>query len=244
MDFFYVGSIALNYWTLKYYNKKIKETSDVDISSTELSLSELERKYPKYDTVPLLNNDNYNIFTFGNFNNDGIYIEDEDVKYATPEYLVMTYYARMDRTHFTGKKFMPDIFKVKYLKEIIKARGYLDEMILNLKKLNYDYRIFFAKNNYVYRIMFLKDSSTIIGGEFALLLHCEMNGLIYDIQNLDIHLYNITYDDLLSIHGSKIINHKNSIPYIDYDGLKIQTLESIQELYPNLNIPDELKEKI
>ena len=244
MDFFYIGSTAINYWALKYYNKKFKEASDIDISSTELSFSELEQKYPNYDTVPLLNNDNYNIFTFDNFNNDGIYIEDRGIKYATPEYLLMTYYARMDRTHFAGKKFMPDIFKVKYLKEIIKTRGYLDEMILNFKKLNYDYRIFFSKNNYIYRIMFLKDSNTIIGGEFALMCHYEMHGLLYDIKNLDIHLYNITNEKLLSIHGSKVIAHKNIIPYIDYNGIKIQTLESMQELYPDLNIPDTLNENI
>ena len=52
MDFFYTGSTAINYWALKYYNKKFKEASDIDISSTELSFSELEQKYPNYDKRP------------------------------------------------------------------------------------------------------------------------------------------------------------------------------------------------
>ena len=152
MDFFYVGSIALNYWMQKYYNRIFKQTSDIDISSDVFSLDELKNKYPKSDTVPLLSGNNFNIFKFGNFNNDGMYIEDNGIKYATPEYLLMTYYARFNRTNCRGKKFLVDFFKIKYLKEIIQKRGYLEEFISAFKKLNYDYRIFFPLNHYIYHI--------------------------------------------------------------------------------------------
>ena len=64
MDFFYVGTIALNYWMQKYYKRDFKKNTDVDISSDALTLEELKSKYPHVDTVPLLSGNNFNIFKF------------------------------------------------------------------------------------------------------------------------------------------------------------------------------------
>lgn len=231
MEFFYIGTLALNYWMRKYFNKEWAPNNDIDISSPMGDIATLKEKYPNFDVVPIDFTEEYF------FNTEGLYIQDGNEYYATPEYLLMTYYRRMRNRQYFYPKYMSDLNKIEYLKKIIQKRGFWEKTEQRLKE-KIEFRAFCSENEYMYRIMRFINSDEIIGGEFALMCYYEMHRKIYKFNNMDLHIYNSVEDKIINRYGSRVIPHKETIPYIDYDGIKIQTIESLKKLYPELTIPD------
>lgn len=237
MTYFYVGTTALNYWMNKYFQRIWRPSKDTDISSVYFNLAELQEKYPSFDCVPI--DFDENCF----YNTEGYYIEDNGDYYATPEYLILTYYLRMRRHNFLYRKYNDDISKCNYLKKIIKERGFWEKTMERMKSNGVDTRAFDSINEYVYRILPSVFSEEIICGEFALMYYYEMCGKLYDFKCLDLHISNFREKKSINRFGSKIVIIDTTIPYNEYDNLKIQTVKSLEETYPDLNIPDFIKDK-
>lgn len=237
MNYFYVGSKALNYWCQKYFSRIWRPCKDTDISHPSLSLSELQEQYPDFDYAPI----EFTKECF--FNEEGYYIEDNDECYATPEYLLLTYYRRMRRCNFSYSKYNDDISKCSFLKKIIQVRGNWDKTIETMMKNNIDVRVFSSKNEYVYRILPSIHSDEIICGEFALMYYYELCDKTYSFNCLDLHISNYNEEKPDNRCGSKIIKIYEEIPYNEYDGLKIETLKSLENMYPDMKIPPFVKEQ-
>jgi hypothetical protein len=237
MEFFYIGTTSLNYWMKKYLNRIWRPAKDCDIVPLSLSKDELKKKYPTYDVVDIVECSINLPFPFYEKGDDGAY-------YCTPEYLIMTYYRRLERSNSTSRKHMDDMIKSNFLLQIIEKRNNLESLRNFFKENKYEGRQFFSPNKNIYRVLPTIYYNEILGGEFALMCYYDLLGLSYGrIKNLDLHLFNCKREST-NINGSKIIPHPERIPYINYDGLKIQTLESLSETFPEVNIPDNIKTEI
>ena len=239
MEFFYIGTTSLNYWMLKHFNRIWRPANDCDIAPISLGdKDKLKNKYPTYDVV-----DRIEIY-YPNFPFPPYETDDNGDCYCTPEYLIMTYYRRMDGSEFTSYKYNIDIIKSRYLIQIIEKRGNLDRLYNYFKENKLEGRQFFSPNQYIYRVLPSIKYNEIIGGEFALMCYYDLLGMSYGrIKNLDLHLFNCERNKS-NHNGSKIIPHSKSIPYVYYDGLKIQTLDSLSEMFAEINIPDHIKTEV
>lgn len=239
MEYFYVGTVALNYWMKKYFNREWGPSKDVDISSTENDVASLFEKYPCYDCVAIEFDDEYFV------NDEGIFvINDNDNKcYATPEYLILTYYRRMKRCNYDYQKYLQDLSKITYLIEISKKRGFWKKNLLRYKEKNIDIRAFFSKNKYIHRIMRFCSTENIIGGEFALMYYYETFNKVYNFKSLDLNIFNSEEKRIINKYGSRVIPHVDILPYNEVDGFRLETIESIEKNNPDIVIPNFIKER-